>query len=82
MDDEDGRQIALALSNRRRSRGRYFHELSAEAERREAGNATSFPFANRDRSWHARGHETYRPIARSRAEKIDHDAAQQKGSTK
>jgi len=36
MDDEDGRQVALALSNWRRSRGQYFRELSAEAERTDA----------------------------------------------
>lgn len=36
MDDEEGRQIALALSKWRRRRGRHFHELSAQAERREA----------------------------------------------
>jgi len=36
MEDEDGRQIALALSRWRRCRGRYFRELSAEAERIEA----------------------------------------------
>lgn len=36
MEDEEGRQIALALSRWRRCRGRYFLELSAEAERVEA----------------------------------------------
>ena len=36
MEDEEGRQIALALSRWRRCRGRYFLELSAEAERIEA----------------------------------------------
>ena len=35
MDDEDGRQVALALSTWRR-RGQYFRELSAEAERTDA----------------------------------------------
>jgi hypothetical protein len=35
MDDEEGRQIALTLSNWRRHRGRYFRELSAAAERVE-----------------------------------------------
>jgi len=36
MDDEAGRQLALALSDWRRCRGLYFRELSAEAERMEA----------------------------------------------
>lgn len=36
MEDEEGRQIALALARWRRRRGRYFRELSAEAERVEA----------------------------------------------
>ena len=36
MEDEDGRQLALALSRWRRDRARYFRELSAEAERLEA----------------------------------------------
>jgi hypothetical protein len=36
MEDDDGRRIALALASWRRCRGRYFHELSAEAERSEA----------------------------------------------
>lgn len=36
MEDEEGGQIALALSRWRRDRGRYFRELSAEAERIEA----------------------------------------------
>jgi hypothetical protein len=36
MEDEEGRQIALALSNWRRSLGLYFRELSADAERKEA----------------------------------------------
>jgi hypothetical protein len=36
MEDEEGRQIARALSNWRRTRGQYFRELSAEAERKEA----------------------------------------------
>jgi hypothetical protein len=36
MDDEEGRQIALALSNWRRQRSRFFRELSAAAERDEA----------------------------------------------
>jgi hypothetical protein len=36
MDDDQGRRIALALSRWRRSRGRFFRELSAEAERIEA----------------------------------------------
>jgi hypothetical protein len=36
MEDEEGRQIALTLSNWRRTRGQYFRELSAEAERTEA----------------------------------------------
>jgi hypothetical protein len=36
MEDEEGRQIARALSNWRRRRGHYFRELSAEAERKEA----------------------------------------------
>jgi hypothetical protein len=36
MEDEQGRRIAMALSRWRRSRGRYFRELSAEAERIEA----------------------------------------------
>ena len=35
MEDEEGRQIALTLSNWRRHRGRYFLELSAAAERAE-----------------------------------------------
>lgn len=39
MEDEQGRRIALALSRWRRSRGRYFRELSAEAERIEAPHA-------------------------------------------
>lgn len=37
MGDEEGRQIALALSKWRRDRSRYFRELSAAAERSEAG---------------------------------------------
>ena len=36
MEDEEGRQTALALSNWRRRRGQHFRELSADAERREA----------------------------------------------
>lgn len=36
MDDEEGRRLALALSRWRRDRGRYFRELSAEADRIEA----------------------------------------------
>ncbi len=36
MEDDEGRQIALALSRWRRRRGQYFRELSAEAERTEA----------------------------------------------
>lgn len=36
MDDEQGRRVAIALSRWRRSRGRYFRELSAQAERIEA----------------------------------------------
>lgn len=36
VEDEEGRQIALALSNWRRTRGQYFRELSAEAERMKA----------------------------------------------
>jgi hypothetical protein len=36
MEDEEGREIALALSRWRRRRGRFFHELSAQAERLEA----------------------------------------------
>ena len=36
MGDEEGRQIALALSKWRRDRSRYFRELSAAAERCEA----------------------------------------------
>lgn len=36
MEDEQGRRLALALSRWRRHRGRYFRELSAEAERIEA----------------------------------------------
>jgi hypothetical protein len=39
MDDEEGREVALALSAWRRERGRYFRELSAEAERTEAKEA-------------------------------------------
>jgi len=39
MEDEEGRQIALALARWRRCRGRYFRELSAEAERIEAAHA-------------------------------------------
>lgn len=36
MEDEEGRQIALALSRWRRRRGRYFLKLSAEAKRIES----------------------------------------------
>jgi hypothetical protein len=36
MEDEQERQIALALSRWRRHRGRYFRELSAKAELIEA----------------------------------------------
>jgi hypothetical protein len=54
MEDEQGRRIALALSRWRRSRGRYFRELSAEAERIEA------PHAER-----ARGRPWDGPISRS-----------------
>jgi hypothetical protein len=36
MEDDDGRQVALVLSTWRRSRGLYFRELSADAERTEA----------------------------------------------
>ncbi len=36
MEDQEGRQIAVALSTWRRRRGQYFRELSAEAERTEA----------------------------------------------
>lgn len=36
MEDEQGRRVALALSRWRRDRARYFHELSAKAERIEA----------------------------------------------
>jgi hypothetical protein len=36
MSDEEGRRIALVLAKWRRGRGRYFRELSAEAERIEA----------------------------------------------
>lgn len=39
MEDEQERRIALALSGWRRHRGRYFRELSAEAERIEAPHA-------------------------------------------
>jgi hypothetical protein len=39
MDDEEGQQVALALSAWRRDRSRYFRELSAEAERTEAKEA-------------------------------------------
>jgi hypothetical protein len=35
MDDDEGRQIALALANWRRRRSRFFRELSAAAERDE-----------------------------------------------
>lgn len=37
MGDEEGREIALALSSWRRNRARYFRELSARVERAEAG---------------------------------------------
>jgi hypothetical protein len=40
MDDEEGRQLALALSRWRRLRSRYFRELSAQAERLEAAAAS------------------------------------------
>lgn len=36
MEDEEGRQLALALASWRRRRGRRFLELSARAERFEA----------------------------------------------
>jgi hypothetical protein len=36
IEDDEGRQIALALSNWRRRRGLYFRERSAEVERIEA----------------------------------------------
>jgi hypothetical protein len=36
MEDQEGRQMALALSDWRRSRGLYFRQLSADAECREA----------------------------------------------
>lgn len=36
MKDDEGRQVALALSNWRRRRGLYFRELSAEVERIES----------------------------------------------
>jgi hypothetical protein len=36
MGDEQGREVALVLATWRRDRGRYFRELSAEAERVEA----------------------------------------------
>lgn len=36
MEDEEGRQIALALAEWRRDRSRLFRELSAKAERAEA----------------------------------------------
>jgi hypothetical protein len=36
MEDEEGRELALTLASWRRRRGRYFHELSARAERLEA----------------------------------------------
>jgi hypothetical protein len=40
MEDDEGQQIALALSRWRRRRGRFFHELSAQAERSEAAAAS------------------------------------------
>jgi hypothetical protein len=36
MEDHQGQRLALALSRWRRHRGRYFRELSAEAERIES----------------------------------------------
>jgi len=36
MEDEEQRQVALALSEWRRTRARHFRELSAEAQRTEA----------------------------------------------
>lgn len=39
MEDEEGRQIALALADWRRQRSRLFRELSARAERAEAARS-------------------------------------------
>jgi hypothetical protein len=39
MEDEEGRQIALALADWRRQRSRLFRELSAGAERAEAARS-------------------------------------------
>jgi hypothetical protein len=39
MEDERGRQIALALADWRRQRGRLFRELSARTERAEAARS-------------------------------------------
>jgi len=41
MEDEEERQTALAVSRWRRHRGRYFRELSAEAERIESATQVS-----------------------------------------
>jgi hypothetical protein len=38
MGDEEGRQVALALSKWRRDRSRYFRELSARVEHAEANS--------------------------------------------
>ena len=44
MEDEQGRQTALALANWRRQRGRYFRELSAKVEQAEATSHECLPW--------------------------------------